>query len=225
MIAGNDLAPRKSLGQHWLTDDDALHSIVDMAKVSSDDFVLEIGPGKGALTKLLTKEAKQVLAIELDAKLASYLESLNIANLTVKNEDILNFNLDSLSEYKLVANIPYYLTGKLIRKISEAKSRPSLAVLLVQKEIADRLSAEPGNLSVLGLTCQYFWQVEKGIMVTKDKFEPSPKVDSQVIRLTPKKLTLLLAQQSELFRLFKIGFSSKRKTILNNLAAGLRTDK
>ncbi|MEI9914099.1 MAG: rRNA adenine dimethyltransferase family protein [Candidatus Saccharibacteria bacterium] len=165
------------------------------------------------------------MAVELDNKLSDYLRSLNIPNLEVKNEDILSFGFNSLGSYKVIANIPYYLTGKIIRLISETGNPPTTAVLLVQKEIADKLAAKPGDLSVLGLTCQYFWQVDKGAIVTADKFDPPPKVNSQVVKLTPIKQTLTLEKQKELFRLIKIGFSSKRKTILNNLASGYRVDK
>ncbi len=225
MAAGNDLAPRKSLGQHWLTDKDSLNSIIELADLAPTDLVVEIGPGMGALTKIMAPKVNQLIAIELDNKLASYLSNLNMPNVSVINQDVLEFNFDQIDEYKIVANIPYYLTGKIIRLISELKNRPLLVVLLVQKEIADKLSAKAGDLSILGLTAQYYWQIEAGPLVSSDKFEPPPKVDSQIVRLSPKELSLSNKQSEELFRLLKMGFSSKRKTMLNNLAAGLRQDK
>lgn len=226
MAAGNDPKPRKSLGQHWLTDDQSLSGIIALADISPADHILEIGPGLGKLTKKLSQQAGRVTAVELDSELVSYLKILDLPNLTTLHQDILDFNFDSLGSYKIVANIPYYLTGKILKLIGEQTNRPKLVVLLVQKEIADRLSAKAGNLSILGLTCQYFWTVEKGHIITSDKFDPPPKVDSQVVKLIPKEAVLSSDQQSRLFKLIKVGFSAKRKTILNNLSGlGLNRQK
>ena len=220
-----DIKARKSLGQHWLTDDQALQDIINLADIRSTDEVVEIGPGMGVLTKLLANEAKHVTAVELDSNLVIFLNKLNLPNVDVYNSDILAFNFSHLSSYKIVANIPYYLTGKIIKMVSELKNKPDLVVLLVQKEIAERLSAQPGNLSILGLTTQFFFDVLKGPVVTSDKFDPPPKVDSQIVKLVPKRRVLEEKTEKELFRLIKIGFSSKRKTILNNLSAGYMKDK
>jgi 16S rRNA (adenine1518-N6/adenine1519-N6)-dimethyltransferase len=227
MATGNNPNPRKSLGQHWLTDEIALQDICDSALLTKDDTVLEIGPGTANLTNLLLAQCSKVVAVELDENLYKILIQKNIPNLEVFNEDILNFDFNKLPiDYKIVANIPYYLTGKLIRQISETENRPLVAVLLVQKEIAERMSASPGNLSVLGLISQYFWTVEKGLLITADKFDPPPKVDSQVIILKRKEnIELTSDEQKALFRLIRIGFMSKRKTILNNLSALDTLDK
>jgi 16S rRNA (adenine1518-N6/adenine1519-N6)-dimethyltransferase len=227
MATGNQIIPKKSLGQHWLTDKQALEDICLLASLSKDDVVVEIGPGTGNLTKLLLNNSKRVIAIELDQFLSTKLIDQNIENLEVINQDILSFNFNNLpTNYKIVANIPYYLTGKLIRLISETQNRPSLVVLLVQKEIAERMSANVGNLSVLGLISQYFWHVQKGNLITADKFDPPPKVYSQVVVLKPRlDLTLDQQQEQQLFKLIRIGFMSKRKTILNNLASINNLDK
>ncbi|HEY4963214.1 MAG TPA: 16S rRNA (adenine(1518)-N(6)/adenine(1519)-N(6))-dimethyltransferase RsmA [Candidatus Saccharimonadales bacterium] len=227
MATGKDPAPRKSLGQHWLVDDSALQDICESAELSDEDVVLEIGPGTANLTTLLLEDAAQVIAVELDENLYTRLVQMNIPGLEVINEDILNFDFDRLpKDYKIVANIPYYLTGKLIRQISESSNRPVIAVMLVQKEIAQRMSAKPGDLSVLGLISQYFWDVQKGAIITADKFDPRPKVDSQVVILKRKTdLPLELDEQKALFRLIRIGFMSKRKTILNNLSTIENTDR
>ena len=224
MATGDSLA-KKSLGQHWLSDSESLSAIVKMADLKKEDRVIEIGPGTGHLTKLLANKAKEVVAVELDQDLVDQLEKLNIANLKVINQDILTFNFSQFDNYKIVANIPYYLTGKIIRLISELKNRPQVVVLLVQKEIADRLSAKPGDLSVLGLTAQYYWQIEKGLIVKSEKFDPPPKVDSQIVKLIPVDHQESPEQLQALFRLIKIGFSAKRKTILNNLSSGYRITK
>ncbi len=225
MATGREPKARKSLGQHWLADQGILKAITDLADISSEDTVLEIGPGTGRLTKLLSAKANKVIAVELDSSLAIKLTALNLANVRVANEDILDYDLSKLGSYKLVANIPYYLTGKIIKLISETANRPKLAVLLVQKEIADRLAALPGDMSILGLTCQFYWDVQKGPLVSPDKFIPPPKVTSQIVKLTPKTFNLSDEETRELFRLIKIAFSSKRKTILNNLSSGYRQDK
>ena len=225
MATGDGLKARKSLGQHWLVDNESLESIIELANISKSDTVLEIGPGTGNLTKLLTKAANKVVGVELDNRLANHLKALNISNLEIINQNILEFNPDNLGTYKVVANIPYYLSGQLIKYISELNNRPTLAVLLVQKEIAERLAALPGQLSILGLTCQYYWQVEKGPVILADKFSPPPKVNSQIVKLTPKDTFLTKDKEQDLFKLIKIGFSEKRKTLANNLSRGYRLDK
>lgn len=221
----SNVQPRKSLGQHWLTDDQALKDIASMADLKNTDEVIEIGPGLGTLTKILVKEAKHITAVELDSNLVNHLNNLKLQNVTVVNEDILTFNSSEISDFKIVANIPYYLTGKIMKMVSELKNKPELVVLLVQKEIAERLAASPGQLSILGLTTQYSFDVIKGPIVSADKFDPPPKVDSQVVKLIPKSSIGDEQTQKELFRLIKIGFSSKRKTIVNNLSSGYMIDK
>ena len=161
MATGREPKAKKSLGQHWLADQGILEAITDLADISSEDMVLEIGPGTGKLTKLLSAKANKVIAIELDNSLVIKLTALNLFNVQIVNEDVLNYDLSGLGNYKLVANIPYYLTGKIIKLISETTNKPELAVLLVQKEIADRLAALPGDMSILGLTCQFYWDVQK----------------------------------------------------------------
>jgi 16S rRNA (adenine1518-N6/adenine1519-N6)-dimethyltransferase len=225
MATGDEPKAHKSLGQHWLADQTILKAIADLADISKSDTILEIGPGTGRLTKLLSSKANKVIAIELDTSLIKKLTTLNLSNVQIVNEDILNYDLSGLGKYKLVANIPYYLTGKIIKLISETAYRPELVVLLVQKEIADRLAAKPGDMSILGLTCQFYWDVQKGPLVTPDKFIPPPKVTSQIVKLTPKAITLSGPEVQELLRLIKIAFSSKRKTILNNVSSGYRQDK
>jgi 16S rRNA (adenine1518-N6/adenine1519-N6)-dimethyltransferase len=219
--------PKKHLGQHWLIDVYYLNLIAEAAEIGPEDTVLEIGPGSGNLTRVLIPQAKEVIAVEIDEELVERLIKLNHPKLKILNQDILKFNLNQMPPgYKIVANIPYYLTSKLIRQIGDASNKPKLAVLLVQKEIAERLSALPGNLSILGVTCQYFWDVEKLDIISADKFYPPPKVDSQVVRLTPiESLPLNLEEEKKLFQLVKIGFSSKRKTLSNNIASGYKLDK
>lgn len=217
--------PKKSLGQNWLIDQPSLERIVDLIQISPQDQIVEIGPGQGNLTKLLTQKAEQVIGIEIDQDLILNLRKKQLKNLTLIHEDILKFNFGKIpGKYKLVGNIPYYLTSHLIKVISSLDPKPERVVLLVQKEVAARLSALPGQLSVLGLTAQYFWEVSLDIEVSKDKFYPIPKVDSQVVILKPK-LSLPLQDEKQFFNLIKIGFSSKRKKLINNLEHGLRLNR
>lgn len=223
----NQLA-KKSLGQHWLTDINYLTAICQEANISQEDAVLEIGPGHGSLTQLLVNKAGQVMVVELDNKLADSLShKVKADNLTVINNDILKFDLSILPQkYKLIGNIPYYITGQLIRYISESSNPPSLAVLLIQKEVAERLIALPGQHSLLSITTQYYWQVNLGIVIDAKMFNPPPKVDSQVIILTKQPKPLFHDLDPKVFfKLIKAGFSQKRKTLNNSLSKALKKDK
>jgi 16S rRNA (adenine1518-N6/adenine1519-N6)-dimethyltransferase len=219
---------KKSLGQHWLHDKAALADIAGSAKLTSDDTVLEIGPGLGSLTELLVKKAGHVIAVELDEKLAVGLtKRLSADNLTVIGQDILKFDFGSLpAGYKIVANIPYYLTGKLLRVLSETSNPPAAAVLLVQKEVAERVTAQPGRMSILSTTTQFYWQVSLGQLVPAKLFTPPPKVDSQVLILRRRPAPLFPDMDTKkFFQLVKAGFAQRRKTLLNNLGSGLHLSR
>lgn len=233
--------PKKSLGQHWLHDPVSLQAMLAAARVDEHDTVLEIGPGLGTLTELLVHAADQVVAVEFDEALAHDLservESLVGApagNLRVVHQDILAFDLTSLPPgYKVVANIPYYLTSKLVRVLSESSNPPSVAVLLVQREVAERLAARPGGLSILGVTAQYYFDVTLDKIVPAELFTPPPKVDSQIVVLRRRSTPLFpmtnpdgsMFDAREFFRIVKAGFGAKRKTLLNSLSAGLHLTK
>lgn len=220
--------PKKSLGQHWLHDQASLEAMCEAAEIESDDTVLEIGPGLGTLTELLVKKAKQVVAVEFDESLARQLPNRVPAdNLDVVSQDILSFDFTGLPlGYKIVANIPYYLTSNLIRVISETSNKPSQVALLVQKEVAQRVTAKPGQMSILSVTAQFYWEVNLGREVPAKLFIPPPKVDSQILILNKRTHPLFQDTDTKnFFRLVKAGFSQKRKTLLNSLSAGLQIDK
>lgn len=224
----SDPIPKKSLGQHWLEDQASLERIVELGDLSSTDCVVEIGPGKGALTELLVKEAGQVVAIEFDNFLASTLKQrVKADNLKVSNQDCLEFDYSSLPPgYSVIANIPYYLTSNLLRVLSETDNPPESIVLLIQKEVAERVAASPGNMSILGVTVQYYYQAELDIVVSASKFNPSPKVDSQVVVLNRRPEPLFGDIQTDLFfKIIKAGFSQKRKKLKSSLSAGLSLPK
>jgi 16S rRNA (adenine1518-N6/adenine1519-N6)-dimethyltransferase len=226
----NDQSPpaKKSLGQHWLNDPASLEAMCVSADVQAGDTVLEIGPGHGTLTELLVKKAKRVIAVEFDQKLAMDLpKRVSADNLEVVSQDILGFDFTKLpSTYKIVANIPYYLTSHLIRVISETPNPPQTAVLLVQKEVAQRIAARPGDMSLLSVTAQFYWQVSVALEVPASLFTPPPKVDSQILvleHLNPPRFPDV--DTKDFFRLVKAGFSQRRKTLLNSLSSGLHRSR
>jgi len=221
------MRPNKALGQHWLFDDDALMAMVAAADVNKNDTILEIGPGLGPLTNYLVANAGNVIAVEADTELARQLpRHVSARNLDVISADILHFDFSELTAgYKVVANIPYYLTSKLIRVLLEASNPPHLMALLVQKEVAERITATPGDMSVLSCSVQYYAHAEMLRTVPKELFEPIPKVDSAILRVERRKNPLFPANEAALFRLIKAGFGERRKKMRNSLAGGLRLDK
>lgn len=220
--------PKKSLGQHWLHDRDVLAEIADLAEITPEDTVLEIGPGLGTLTSELLRRANKVVAVEFDPDLARKLPGqFPGKNLEVVQSDILSFDLSQLPVgYKVVANVPYYITSKIVQLLMTAQSKPSTVVLLVQKEVAQRLAAKPGDMSILAISAQVYAEVTLGSLVPAELFTPPPKVDSQVVILKTRPQSLLgEVDEKEFFRVVKAGFSAKRKKLRSSLAAGLAISK
>lgn len=219
---------KKSLGQHWLTDRDILAKIADDARITVDDTVLEIGPGLGTLTSELLRRAHKVVAVELDKDLARKLPGqFPGKNLQVVHQDILAFDVTTLpKDYIVVANVPYYITSKIIQLLTTSINPPKTIVLLIQKEVAERLAATPGNMSILAVSAQLYADVSLGDVVPAEFFTPPPKVDSQVVimQLRPEPL---VSQEDErlFFQIVKAGFSAKRKKLRSSLASGLHREK
>lgn len=214
----------KSLGQHWLTDRTILATIAEEANIASDDTVLEIGPGLGTLTSELLRRAERVVAVEFDKELARKLPGqFPGTNLTVETGDILSFNLNTLPrDYVVVANVPYYITSKIVRALSEADNVPKTAVLLVQREVAERIAAGPGSMSMLSVATQVFFEATTGIEVPRRYFTPPPEVDSQTVILSRRDVPLVPTdQQKVFFRLVRAGFIERRKKLRSSLAGGL----
>ncbi|MDB5161392.1 MAG: putative Ribosomal small subunit methyltransferase [Candidatus Saccharibacteria bacterium] len=223
-----DVKPKKNLGQHWLHDKKALNAVIDAAGVGAEDVILEIGPGLGTLTEILVDRAREVIAIELDESLAEKLhERVEAGNLEVIRQDILRFDLTSLPPgYKVVANIPYYLTANLLRVLAESPNAPAKVSLLVQKEVAQRVAAGPGQMSLLAVSVQLYYQPELHEVIPARLFTPPPKVDSQIISLTRRPQPLFPDMDSKLFfTIVRAGFSEKRKKLRSSLAGGLRISK
>lgn len=219
---------KKELGQHWLRDKEILRAIVEAGNVRANDTVLEIGPGEGTLTEVLVSSGADVVALEFDESLIGNLRMKfgSNSNINIEQGDVRKFDFSSLSKnYKIVANIPYYLTSNLIRLISETKNQPAIAVLLVQKEVARRICAGPGDMSLLSVGAQFYFECQLDIEVSAQHFTPPPKVDSQVVVLKRRPNKLFEVDEKQFFRVVRAGFSEKRKTLRNSLSGGLAIDK
>lgn len=208
----------KSLGQHWLKNRTILDEIAELSVNENSKICLEIGPGLGTLTSSLLKRYKKVVAVEFDENLAKNLpKSFPGKNLEVIHADFLQFDLQKIPKpYSVAANIPYYITSPIIEKLLTAPNLPEKIVLLIQKEVAERIADQ--KQTMLSLFVQNRAKVELGPVVKKDEFTPPPKVDSQIIVLTPKAPEI----PDEVFRLVKTGFSSPRKKLIANLS-GLKS--
>ena len=213
----------KSLGQHWLKNRVILDYIADSARTTETSFVLEIGPGLGTLTSSLLKRFDKVIAVEYDERLAENLpKSFPGTNLEVINGDFLDFDLDNIKEpYVAVGNIPYYITSPIITKLLTAEHPPAKIVLLIQKEVAERISAPAGKHTYLSLFVQNFASVTLGDIIPRTEFTPPPKVDSQVIILTPHAPVI----DDKTLAFAKIGFSQPRKKLSAVLAASYHLSK
>jgi 16S rRNA (adenine1518-N6/adenine1519-N6)-dimethyltransferase len=227
LLRAHQLHPKKGLGQNFLADPIALERIVQAADIPAGAHVLEIGPGLGSLTRYLARAAGQVVAVELDKGLLPVLAEVlaPFDNVRLVQGDILDLNPAELmpeSGYLVVANIPYYITSAVIRHLLETSVKPARIVLTVQREVAERICAPPGKLSLLALSVQVYGQPHTAARIPAGAFYPPPKVDSAVVRvdLYPEPL-IPAGQLNDFFRLAKAGFSQKRKTLRNALAGGL----
>ena len=222
------LYANKSLGQNWLVDESALARIAAAAQLTLQDTVLEIGPGLGSLTRHVARAAGRVIAVELDAALTPALQRslADYTNVTLVQGDILQIDLSELmgraTSYKVVANLPYYITSAVIRHLLEAEARPTLIVLTVQLEVAQRITAAPGKMSLLAVSVQFYGRPTLVTHIKAGSFYPAPKVDSAVVRIEPYRHPAVdVTDRDEFFAVVKVGFSQKRKQLHNALAAGL----
>ena len=228
LLSAAGLRPKKSLGQNFLTDPNILQRITDAAEIGRDDTVLEIGPGLGSLTRHLAMAAGAVLAVELDGGLIPILENVlaDYPNVTVVHGDILKVNLERWlggRPYIAAANIPYYITSAVIRRLLSGSTKPTRLLFTMQKEVAERICAGPGDMSLLALSVQVFGHPEQALRIPAGAFYPPPKVDSACLRVDLYKTPLIPETSLDtFFHLAKAGFSQKRKTLRNSLAGGLR---
>ncbi len=221
------LRPNKRLGQNFLVDPGALEKVLQAAEIDDEVSVLEIGPGLGSLTRLLARRAQRVVVVELDANLLPPLYQVlaPFSNVEIVQGDTLAHDparLMGAAGYRVVANIPYYITSALIRHLLEARLKPQRLVLTVQYEVAERICAGPGDLSLLALSVQVYGESQIAARIPADAFYPAPKVDSAVVRVDlHARPVIAQANLEAFFHLAKAGFSQKRKTLRNALAGGL----
>lgn len=222
LLQAHGLHPKHSLGQNFLFDDNILRTLVTAAEVTPADHILEIGPGLGTLTHHLARAAGRVVAVELDERLMPLLqqEMAPYPQVELVQGDILTQDLARLfptGAYKVVANVPYYITAAILRYLLESAVRPQLMVLTVQKEVAERLTAAPGALSLLAVSVQFYGRPGLVGVVKAGAFWPRPEVDSAIVKIDLRGQTPPFADAALFFRLVRAGFSQKRKQLKNNL--------
>ncbi|MCL4457772.1 MAG: 16S rRNA (adenine(1518)-N(6)/adenine(1519)-N(6))-dimethyltransferase RsmA [Nitrospirae bacterium] len=214
--------PKKHLGQNFLFDPSILHRIVEASGVTKEDTVVEIGPGPGTLTKILAGAAKKVIAIELDYELYARLkDELNeFKNIELIHSDALKYPYEALEPFKVVANIPYYITTPIIFRLLDARKNLKSMTLTIQKEVAQRIAAKPDTkeYGVLSIAVQYYSKPELKFVIPKGAFRPVPKVDSAVIRIEIlDKPAVAVNDEKLFFRVVKTSFAQRRKTLANSL--------
>lgn len=217
---------KKSLGQNFLIDDNIKRKIVDASSIEEDSIIIEVGPGSGAITKLLVKKGVPVIAFEIDTRLKDELSKIGSENLTVIYEDFLKVNLnDVLKDYKykkihLIANLPYYITTPIITKVMEETNIDEM-IIMVQKEVGDRFKAKPNSkeYNSLSVFLQYYFDISTVCLVSKNCFVPKPKVDSIVVKFERRKDRLKVNNEEVFFKLVRDAFKMKRKNLRNNLKA------
>lgn len=232
-----DIRPSKGLGQNFLVEQTTIEKIVAAAELTSDDVVLEIGAGLGTLTRRLARNAGDVVAVELDQRLIPVLQSVlsDLDNVTLIQGDILALDPTALisaasiqrpassTQYKVVANLPYYITSAILRHLLEASLKPQWMVITVQREVAERIVAKPGQMSLLAVSVQFYGRPQRLFRIKPGSFYPSPGVESAVVRIdlraTP---TVSVRDTAAFFRVVRAGFAQRRKQLRNTLAAGLR---
>ena len=228
-----NLRPKKSLGQNFLVDEHALSSIVRAAEITPADVVLEIGPGLGSLTQQLADAARHVIAVEIDRALIPPLRSVLSArsNVSIVEGDILKLNPTpllsnyltiALPDYKVVANIPYYITSAIIRHLLEADVKPRSIVLTIQQEVAQRIIAQPDDMNLLAVSVQFYGVPRIVQRIPASAFYPAPDVDSAVVRIDlADRPRVAVKDVDTFFKVAKAGFGQKRKQLHNSLSAGL----
>lgn len=229
-----EVKAKKSLGQNFLHDESIIEGILAVAEVGPEDHIFEVGPGTGALTERLLKRATHVVAVELDHELVERLQKHfeKSEGVSILEGNILDMNLNAVLEhagceggkYKVVANIPYYITAPIIRTLLSLELQPKSLTLMVQKEVAERITAKPGEMSLLSLMAQYYSDATIALSVPREAFDPVPAVDSAVVHLVPKRPFAFEADRS-LFRVARAGFAARRKTLVNNLSSSLSLPK
>lgn len=227
------IQPKKSLGQNFMVEPNALRRMAEAAEVGTDDAVLEIGAGLGALTDVLAERARRVVAIEVDERFVPFLQArytryphVEIVRADVLDADPATLMGEDADDYKVVANVPYYITSAILRHLLESDAPPSLIVLTVQREVAERITAQPGDMSLLAISVQYYGRPALVARLSAANFYPRPDVESAIVRVEPHAggPPLPPEETEPFFRVVRAGFSQPRKQVKNSLAAGLHTE-
>ena len=227
MLKKYQLRPSKGLGQNFLIDKKVLGKIIEAAELKPEDTVLEIGPGIGTLTQELAKKVKKVIAVEKDKRMVEILKETlkDFKNVKIVKADIRNWKLKT-ENYKLVGNLPFYLTAPVIRQFLELpKARPWEMVLVAQKEVAERICANPPKMNLLAVSVQFYSKPEVVYFVSKKSFWPQPEVDAAILKIQILKTKFQNINKDLFFKIVKSGFSQPRKQLINNLSNGLDADK
>jgi len=230
LLHAHDLRPNRRLGQNFLVDPAALRRIVDAADLGPDDVVIEVGAGLGALTRPLAQAAGRVIAVEVDPRLVQILQEQfgDWPHVEIVQGDILRIPNPALHHphFKVAANLPYYITSAVLRHFLENKPRPRLMVVTIQQEVAERIVAQAGDMSLLAVSVQFYGEPRIVARIPAGAFYPPPKVSSAVVRIdvpdAPRVPLPPGLDEAAFFRVARAGFSQKRKTLRNSLSAGLR---
>ncbi len=229
LLKEHQICPSKRLGQNFLVDKEAVKKIVEAAGLELEDVILEVGPGLGILTQELAKRAKKVIAVEKDQNM---IEILRTTLKDLKNVEVIQGDIRKIdtkyhtpnTRYKIVANLPFYLAAPVIRQFLEVENPPKEMVLVVQKEVGQRICAKPPDMNILAVSVQIYAKPKIVSYISKKSFWPSPKVDSAIIKITINKKQLT-TDQNLFFKIVKAGFSQPRKQLINNLSKGLDLEK
>ncbi|HCE86788.1 MAG TPA: ribosomal RNA small subunit methyltransferase A [Candidatus Jacksonbacteria bacterium] len=229
LLSANHIYPKKSLGQNFLIDKNNVEKIISSAHLDKNDTVLEVGAGLGALTYSLGERAGHVVAYEIDSRLIPILKELvkEFRTMEVRNEDILKFQISNFKyqifDYKLIGNLPYYITSRILRYFLSAEHKPKRVVVTIQKEIAERICAKPPNMSLLSASIQLHGEPKIVARISKNCFFPRPNVDSAVLAFDVRELKNF--DEASFFTAIKAGFAHKRKLLIRNLERGLSLSK
>jgi len=224
------IRPSKRLGQNFLINKSVIKKVIKATELCSEDIILEIGPGIGTITQELAKEAKKVITVEKDPKMVEILKEAlkGFENIEVIQGDILKYQISKIKDkkYKIVANLPFYITAPVIRKFLESENPPQEMILIIQKEVAQRICAKPPKMNLLAVSVQFYSRPKIISYVSKKSFWPVPKVDSAIIQIIPPSSVYSSALfREQFFKIVKAGFSQPRKQLANNLTNGLKLNK
>jgi len=221
------IRPSKRLGQNFLISQKALNDFINACDLKKNDIVLEIGPGLGTITQAIAPKVEKVIAVEKDLKMCEITREIlqGFKNIEIVNEDILKYRVVIKNPYKVVGNLPFYITAPVIRIFLESEKPPQEMIFMIQKEVGQRICAEPPNMNLLAVSVQFYAKPKIVSYLSKNSFWPQPKVDSAIVKLSNVKYPALNVDKDLFFKIVKAGFSSPRKQLRNNLSKKLGINK